>query len=153
LLPRNEAAEVKSVVHWMSEILLATKITLGGLHRCMPQQELNLLKLAATAVAQLRTGSPQIVGSNVLQARSLATGPHYIPHHVLRDALAPCFVRSGDRPKDSSLGYPGGHGPLVERGFDPFRNGNRANVAALANEIDHCPVPLADLDLLHLQTD
>ena len=32
LLRCNEAAEVKSVVHWMSEILLATEITLGGLH-------------------------------------------------------------------------------------------------------------------------
>ena len=119
----------------------------------MPQQELNLLKLASTAVAQLRTGSPQIVGSNVLQARSLATGPHYIPHHVLRDALAPDLVSSGDRPKNSSLGYPGSRRPLVERGFDPFGNGNRANVATLANQIDHRPVPLADLDLLQLQTD
>jgi len=89
----------------------------------------------------------------VLQTRSLATGPHYIPHHVLRDALAPYRVRSGDRPKDSSLLYPGGRRPLVESGFDPFRNGNRTNVAALANQIDHRPVPLADMDLLHLQTD
>jgi hypothetical protein len=58
LLRRNETAEVKSVVHWMPEILFATEITLGGLHGCMPQQELDLLKLASTAVAQLGTGSP-----------------------------------------------------------------------------------------------
>src|SRR5947208_16977265 len=41
LLRRNETAEVKSVVRWMPEILLATEITLGGLHGCMPQQELD----------------------------------------------------------------------------------------------------------------
>jgi len=58
--------EVKSVVHWMSKILLATKVAFRGLHRRMPQQELNLLQLTAAVVAQFRACSPQIVGSNVL---------------------------------------------------------------------------------------
>ena len=42
---------MKTIVHWMSEILLATKIVLGGLHRGMPQQELNLLQFSTAAVA------------------------------------------------------------------------------------------------------
>ena len=89
----------------------------------------------------------------MLQTRSLATGPHYIPHHVLRDALAPYLVRSGDRPKNSSLGYPGGRRPLVERDFGPFGNGNRANVTALANQVHDCPVALSHLDFIQLQAD
>ena len=88
----------------------------------------------------------------MLQACSLATGPDHVPHHVLRDALAPDLVRSGDSPEDFSLGHTGGCCPLIERGFGPFGNGNSTNVAALADEIDHRPVSLANLDLMHLQT-
>jgi hypothetical protein len=36
-------SEVEKVVHWMPEILFAAEITFRGLHRGMPQQELNLL--------------------------------------------------------------------------------------------------------------
>ena len=36
-------SEVKKIVHWMSEILFAAEITFRGLHRCMPEQELNLV--------------------------------------------------------------------------------------------------------------
>jgi len=32
--------------------------------------------------------------------------------------------------------------PVVESGFDPVRNGHGANVATLADQIDHCPVTL-----------
>src|ERR1700688_1674892 len=135
----------------MSQILLATKIAFGGLHRGMPQQELNLLQLPTAAVAQLRTGSPQIVWSNVLQTRSLTAGPNYIPHHILRDASTPPLVRSGNGPEDSSLTYFGRHRPLIQRGFDPFRNGNGTNVTALADQIHYCPVTLAHLDLMHFQ--
>ena len=59
-------SEVEKIVYRMSEILFATEIAFRRLDRCMPQQELNLLQLAAIAVAQLRTGSPQVVRGNVL---------------------------------------------------------------------------------------
>ena len=59
-------SEVKEIIHRMSEVLFAPEITFGGLNGCMPQQELNLLKLAAAVVAQFRTGPPQVVGCNVL---------------------------------------------------------------------------------------
>ena len=36
-------SEVEEVVNRMPEILFATEIAFRGLHRCMPQQELNLL--------------------------------------------------------------------------------------------------------------
>ena len=58
----------KKIIYRMSEILLAAEIAFGCLHRCMAQQELNLLQLAAARVAQLRTGSPQVVRCNMLQA-------------------------------------------------------------------------------------
>src|SRR5215472_15530765 len=84
-------SEVEKIVHWMSEILFAAEIAFCGLDRCMSEQELNLLKLTATVVAQLRTSPAQVVWGNVLQARLLATASDHVPDHVLRDATAPHF--------------------------------------------------------------
>jgi hypothetical protein len=39
---------------------------------------------------------------------------------------------------------------LIERSFDPFWNGHGADVAALADQIHHDPVPLAHLNLFQL---
>jgi hypothetical protein len=74
-------SELKKVVHWMSEILLAAEIAFRCLDGCMPQQELNLLQLATATVAQFRAGSPQVMRRNMLQARSLAATLDYLPHH------------------------------------------------------------------------
>jgi len=126
-------SEVKKIVHRMSEILFAAEIAFRRLHGYMPQQELNLLKLSAVRVAQLRTGSPQIMRGNMLQARSLAAGLDYVPYDILRDAFSPHLSLSGDGPKDPSLRDPGCHCPLIECRFHPFWNGHRANVATLAD--------------------
>ena len=117
----------------------------------MPQQELNLLQLATARVAQLRTGSPQVMRRNMLQTRSLAATLDYVPHHILRDAFSPYFSRSRNSSKDSSLRDLGCHYPLIECRFDPLRNGHGADVPALADQIHHRPVPLAHLHLIHFQ--
>ena len=117
----------------------------------MPQQELNLLKLATAAVTQLRTGSPQVMRCNMLQAHSLAAGLDYVPHNILRDAFPPYLSQPSDGSKDPSLRDAGCHCPLIERGFDPFWNGDSADVSALADQVHHRPVTLAHLDLIQLQ--
>jgi hypothetical protein len=89
----------------------------------------------------------------MLQARSLAASLDDVPHNILRDAFPPHLSRSGNPSKDPSLRHPGCDRPLIERGFDPFWNGHGADVPALANQVHHCPVPLAHLDLVQLQTD
>ena len=136
----------------MSQILFAAEIAFRSLDRCMTQQELNLLQLAAARVAQLRTGSPQVMRCNMLQARSLAATLDYVPHNILRDAFPPHLSRSGNPPKDPSFCDPGGHYPLVECRFDPLWNRHRADVAALADQVYHRPVPLAHLHLIQFQT-
>ena len=144
-------SEVKKIVDWMSEILFAAQIAFRRLHGHMPQQELNLLKLSAVRVAQLRTGSPQIMRGNMLQARSLAAGLDDVPHDILRDAFSPYLSRPGDGSKDPSRRNPGCSGPLIERRFHPFWNGHGADMAALADQVYHCPVPLTHLDFIQLQ--
>src|ERR1700681_1875054 len=96
-------SELKKVVHWMSEILFATEIAFRCLDGCMPQQELNLLQLATARVAQLRTGSPQVMRRNMLQPRSLPATLDYVPHDILRDSFPPHLSRSGDGSKNPSL--------------------------------------------------
>jgi hypothetical protein len=59
-------SEVEKIVYWMSEILFAPEIAFRGLDRCVPQQKLNLLQLTAAVVAQLRTGSAEVMGRDVL---------------------------------------------------------------------------------------
>ncbi len=51
-------SSIKKIVHRMSEILFATEIAFRRLDGCLPQQELNLFKLATAGVPQLGTGSP-----------------------------------------------------------------------------------------------
>jgi hypothetical protein len=134
----------------VSEILFAAEIAFRRLHGCMPQQELNLLQLATARVAQLGTGSPQVMRGNVFQSRSFAAGLDYVPHNILRHPFPPYLSRPGDGSKDSSLRDPGCRRPLIERSLDPFWNGYRADVSALADQIHHCPVPLTHLDLIQL---
>jgi len=50
----------------MAEILLAAEIAFRSLDRCVTEQELNLLKLTAAVVAQLRTSPPQVMRGNAL---------------------------------------------------------------------------------------
>jgi len=93
-------SEIKKVVYRMSEVLFAAEIAFRRLHGCMPQQELNLLKLATAAMAQLRTSPPQVVRCNMLQSHSFAAGLDHVPHNVLRDTFAPYLSGPGNGSKD-----------------------------------------------------
>jgi hypothetical protein len=134
----------------MPEILFATEITFRRLDRCMPEQELNLLQLAAAIVAQLGTGSPQVMRCNMLQACSLAATLDYVPHDILRDTFSPYLSRPGDGSEDSSLRDPGCSYPLIKCCLDPLWNRNGADVAALADQVYHCPVTLSHLHFVQL---
>ena len=145
--------EVKKIVDRVSEILFAAQVAFRRLHGCMPQQELNLLQFATARVAQLGTGSPQVMRGNVFQSRSLAAGLDYVPHNILRDAFPPYLPRPRDGSKDTSLRAAGCHRPLIERRLYPFWDGHGADVATLADQIHGCPVTLTHLDLIQLQAD
>ena len=145
--------KVEKIIHWMSEVLFAAKVPLRCLHRCMPQQELNLLQLSSTVMTQLRARSPQIVRGDMLQASSLAAGSDHVPDHVLRNTIAPHLSQPGDGSKDFAVTDPSGTRPLVQSGFDPCWNGHGTNVAAFADEINYGPVSLTHLNVVALQAD
>src|SRR5215471_9236066 len=59
-------SEVEKIVHRMPEVLFAAEIAFRGLHRCMPEQKLNLLEFTTAVVAQLRTRPAQVVRGDSL---------------------------------------------------------------------------------------
>jgi len=77
-------SKVEEIVHWLPEVLFAAEIAFGGLDRSVPKQELYLFKLPAAIMTELRTGSPQIVWRNVLQASFPAARSDDVPNDVLR---------------------------------------------------------------------
>jgi len=58
--------ESKVVVHRDLDILLGAQIALCGLDRRVPQQEFDLLQIAAVLPAELGAGATQVVGAEVL---------------------------------------------------------------------------------------
>jgi hypothetical protein len=55
----------------------------------MPQKELDLLQFTSVYVAQLRTGPPKIVRSEVIKLNPLGTASNDIPDDILRDSSTP----------------------------------------------------------------
>src|ERR1019366_5708781 len=75
-------SEIKKIVHRMSQILFAAEIAFRRLHRCMPQQELNLLQLATRRrqfgliLCLRRTTASHAAG---FQLRQTALAMHLVP--------------------------------------------------------------------------
>jgi len=141
-------AKMKQIVDRMAQILFAAEIAFRRLHGCMAQQELDLLQLTTTPVAELGTSPAQIMRCNMLQSRPLTTCLYDVPDHILRDAVAPHFSRSADCSEDPALRDTSLCDPFIQCGFDPDWNRYGANMAALADQIYDCPVPLAHLNFV-----
>ena len=62
--------DAKSVVYRYSQTLLAANIAFGGLHRDMPEKELDLLKLTSRIMAETRTGPPEIMWCEMWNAHA-----------------------------------------------------------------------------------
>jgi hypothetical protein len=53
------------VIHGVSDLLLAARVTLGGLHGDVPEEELNLFEFAASNVVEPGARPPEIVGATL----------------------------------------------------------------------------------------
>ena len=114
----------------------------------MAEKELNLLQLASVDVTQLCTCPPQVVRCEMIKLHPLGTVPNHIPDHGFRDSFAPCASVPADCPEDSTVRDIRRYPPSVDCALNPDRHWNRADMAALTDEIDDCPVSLSDLDVL-----
>ena len=112
----------------------------------MPQQELDLFQVAAGLPAELRAGTTQVVGAEVLDADLLRSFRDDRPDRPVAQAL-PDFAALGDGPQQRTLldrtGLPG-----INSLLHPDRNRHRPDPAALADQIDDHPAVLPHLDVL-----
>lgn len=122
----------------------------GSLHRNVSEQELNLFQFTSCRVAKLGARAPQVVGGKTGKACSCGIQFHHVPDDAFRDAIAPPFTSSADATEHPSGVKVSCVDPFVHRRFDPVGNGNRSNVAALANEIDYGPVLFPLLQMCEL---
>jgi hypothetical protein len=77
------------VIHRMSQFLFASKIVLGRLNRCMPKQELNLIKFSPSQVAQSRASATQVMRSEILDVGTFRSRFDDVPNGFRCEACAP----------------------------------------------------------------
>ena len=135
----------------MAQILFAAQIPLGGLHRDMAEQELNLFQFAAAGVAQLGARPAQVVRGDVLQPYAAAVAVHDMPDNVLADAIAPNRSILAGGAEYSSAANLGRRCPAVQLVFDPMRDRYGSNMTALPNQVHDDPMSLTDLYLFERQ--
>jgi hypothetical protein len=92
--PRLRFCQIDSVVHRVSQFLLAAEIALGRLDRNMPEQKLNLLQFSAGEMAQARATPAKIVGSKIRDSSPQCRSLHHMPNGFGRDVVAPELRRS-----------------------------------------------------------
>jgi hypothetical protein len=78
-----------AIIDGSAQPLLAAQIPLSGLHTNMSQQELNLLKLSTRQVAKSRTGTPEVVRSQLLDAHPGCKLLDSAPYDLFCDATTP----------------------------------------------------------------
>jgi len=102
-------------------------------------------------VAQSSAGPAQIVRGNVFKVALVASVADHVPYHILANARAPYCSHPANRSEDSTVRDAGCRGPTVDCVFDPLRHGDRADVAAFANQVNDGPVSLTGLDVIDFQ--
>jgi hypothetical protein len=81
--------DAHAVVHGISDSLLATKITLGGLHGDVTEEELDLFEFAARNVTESGACTPHIVRRNFLNADYLREVFNHVPNNLFRQPISP----------------------------------------------------------------
>jgi hypothetical protein len=76
--------DTDAVVHGISDLLLAAKVALGGLHRDVPEQELDLFKFAASNVTQPGACAPQVMRRYLFNSDVIRKVLDHVPDDFFR---------------------------------------------------------------------
>jgi hypothetical protein len=116
--------DADAVVYGSANALLATEIALSRLYGDVSEQELNLLQLSASGMAQLGAGRPQIMRSKATKAEIVSL----LFHHALSDPGSPTLTGSAHAAKQLAAAEFRPSNSLVPRRFDPIRHRHRSDV-------------------------
>jgi hypothetical protein len=74
--------DTKFVVYSYSQTLLAANVAFRGLHRDVPEEKLDLLKLASRIMAEPRTGPPEIMWSETRNVHARGSLLNNVPDRL-----------------------------------------------------------------------
>jgi hypothetical protein len=153
VLHHSSVFKAQPVVHRMTQFLFAPQVTFSGLNRSVSEQELDLLQFAAGQVAQTRTGTPQIMRREVLDAGTLGSGLHHVPNRFWRDPFTPNMAEPVNTTEDPASVNAGSLKPPIDSSLRPDRHWNCADMSSLADEIRYNPMFLSNLQVIGPQAD
>jgi hypothetical protein len=85
--------------------LPAAEILFCCLNGHVPEEELDLLELAARGVAKARASPAKIMRCQFLDSGLLGAILHHVPDNPLRHAVTPGFSSTADAPEQSAFPY------------------------------------------------
>ena len=140
----------------MDQILLGPEVSLGRLHRCMAQQQLDLLQFSTRGPAQLRGSATTVVRRDPRHSGGCRVGPEQLPGHLFGQEVVLHLTTAVDRSEHVAIFYGSGTGPVwsgtgpgIDCNLDPGRHRNRAHAAVLSNEVHDAPASIVLLYVRH----
>ena len=116
----------------------------------MAEQQLDLLQFPAPGAAELGAGPPEVVRPQP-EAELVPVENRGGEDRLGRERVAGDLAVAVERAQDPPLGDAGRGAPEVDRLLDPGRDGDGAQAAVLAAEVDDHPAAVALLDVLDRQ--
>jgi hypothetical protein len=103
----SDVFQSQVVIHRVLQFLFTSKIVLGRLNRCVPQQKLNLFKVAASQVAQSSAGTAQVMRSEILDTGTFRSRFDDMPNGFRCETLAPDLFWPAYSPEERTCTYLG----------------------------------------------
>jgi hypothetical protein len=117
----------------------------------MAKKKLDLIQFAARIPTEPCAGSSQVVRCKGRDTDCRGGRPYYMPYSLFADALPEHAPRAADPAKDLPAIDGSRMQPAEQLRMYPVRHRDRANVSALADEIDDGPVVFSLLQVLNPQ--
>jgi len=140
------------VVRRMYQILPGAQVPFGRLDRGMPEQHLDLLKLATGGPAQLGARPATIMRGDAGDTSIGGIPLEHLPDDFLGHGVTLNLVATVHRSEYSAVRQTGCGGPSIDRHLHPRRHRHSSDAAVLANEVDNAPAAIALLDVRERQS-
>jgi hypothetical protein len=141
------------IVDGLREVLACAEVALGGQHRGMAEQELDLLEFAAGGAAELGAGAPGVVRGELRLADFGAVAPDHLPDGVFADPAREHLAALVHGTKDRTGLDLRALEPGIEQQLDPGRHGHGPQALAFARQVRNRPACIAQLNVADIERD
>src|ERR1035437_7832239 len=141
------------VVDRLREVLACAEVALGGEHRGMAEQELDLLEFAAGGAAEFGAGAPGIMRGELRLADFGAVAPDHLPDGVLADPARENLAALVHGAEDRTGLDAGALEPGIEQQLDPGRHRHGPQTLAFARQVRNRPARIAQLNVADIERD